>query len=378
MLKKKLTDFFIPHAENQYAPHSLQKAAMVAMLFLVVLSFTATNALSLIWISSHTMISSVLPAVIVDLTNGERDTASLGILSRNSVLDIAAQLKAEDMAKNSYFAHYSPAGVSPWHWFGIVGYNFVHAGENLAIHFSDSDDIVDAWMASPSHRANIMNGNYTEIGIGTAEGTYQGFKTIYVVQLFGTPAAPVVATIIPVPQVAGETIDIASSSASSTSKVLAQAVSLTETIEIIPAEPEPADITLPASTTASNTPPSSIAVVVAPTDVAEAPKTENRPTLYSDFISTSTGGIPASVIPKETDLERQAPFLLEIATQPHRILQILYIIIGLFVGVCLILSIFIEIRYQQPRQIAYGVGLIVLMCMLFYMHTMISTGALVI
>lgn len=381
MFNKNFRDYFIPHADNNYAPHSLQKAAMVAMLFLIVLSFTLTNALSLIWISSQWMVGAVLPAVIVELTNDERQVESLGTLKRSSVLDTAAKLKAQDMAKNEYFAHYSPKGISPWFWFGEAKYNFVHAGENLAIHFTDSSDVVTAWMDSPTHKANIMNGNYTEIGVGTAEGTYEGFKTIYVVQLFGTPAAPTVASVA-LPSVAGETITQEEVTETNENKVLSESVTLNETVEVIEADenPQTSDEVVMSEVVGSST----SEVPVGTKDVSEVAIVESEPVVptketivYSDFMSTSTGGIAALTGDAGGQIAQTTPFILKIATQPHVVLQTLYILIGLFVFVCLLLSIFIEIRYQQPVQIAYGIGLLTLMSALFYIHTSLITGAFI-
>jgi uncharacterized protein YkwD len=130
--------------------------------------------------------------VVVELTNEERVDNQSAPLRRNDTLDRAAQLKAEHMAKHEYFSHFSPDGVSPWHWFREAGYVYAHAGENLAVHFTDSAEVVEAWMDSPSHRQNIVDSRYTEIGVGTAKGTFDGYDTVYVVQLFGAPAvAPV-------------------------------------------------------------------------------------------------------------------------------------------------------------------------------------------
>lgn len=324
--------------------------------------------------NSKWMSGAVLPAVIVDLTNKERGHGELGTLKHSSVLDAAAKLKADDMAQNEYFAHYSPKGISPWHWFGEVKYNFVHAGENLAIHFTDSADIMQAWMDSPTHRANIMNGNYTEIGVGTAEGTFEGFKTVYVVQLFGTPAAPVVSKLKPV--VAGASTDAETKPQTvqkkTETKVLAEAVSIRESVVTEKAKPVPVEVkevvvekekpviatsTEPEKTSAEN-------MQITNTGVA----------MYSDFVSTSTGGIPATIDANTHSKAETTPFFFTLATQPHKILQILYLLIGGFVFCSLLLSIFIEIRQQQPLQIAYGVGLLSLMCMLFYIHTILSSG----
>jgi hypothetical protein len=91
------------------------------------------------------------------------------------------------MVKNQYFAHTSPDGVSPWHWFKSAGYNYKYAGENLAIGFYESEEVYNAWLNSPSHRANIVNPNYTQVGTAVLSG-YDQNGTIVVVQEFGTQA----------------------------------------------------------------------------------------------------------------------------------------------------------------------------------------------
>jgi hypothetical protein len=100
---KRLKDFFVPHEGNGFRPDSFEKAAVLGMMILVVLSFTVANLQSLLWITSDFMVSTILPAVLVDETNEERDGANLNILKRNATLDKAAQLKAEDMAARGYF-----------------------------------------------------------------------------------------------------------------------------------------------------------------------------------------------------------------------------------------------------------------------------------
>lgn len=142
---------------------------------------------------AHTVLPSgqmaaVITSSLVQLTNEDRKEQDLGSLKVNPLLVAAAQAKADDMAAKGYFAHTSPDGSSSWSWFKGAGYSFSHAGENLAVNFSDSVDVEKAWMNSPTHRANILNGNFTEVGIATAVGEYQGKKTVFVVQMFGTPA----------------------------------------------------------------------------------------------------------------------------------------------------------------------------------------------
>lgn len=135
--------------------------------------------------------AAILPAVVATLTNSARSTDNLGELTVDPLLTKAAQAKAEDMAKKSYFAHISPDGTTPWFWIIREGYLFRYAGENLAVNFEESEDVVDAWLASPSHRLNIMKPQYEQIGIGMATGTYMGQTAVFVVQMFGTPAKPV-------------------------------------------------------------------------------------------------------------------------------------------------------------------------------------------
>lgn len=138
---------------------------------------------------SSTQVASVLPAVLVNLTNGDRAADKLNSLSTNAQLTAAAQAKANDMAAKGYFAHNSPGGQTPWTWMSNAGYSFVDAGENLAVDFTDSTDVEHAWMNSPEHRANILNSNFTEVGIATAQGMYQGHMVTFVVQMFGRPAS---------------------------------------------------------------------------------------------------------------------------------------------------------------------------------------------
>ncbi|MCR4325926.1 MAG: CAP domain-containing protein [Patescibacteria group bacterium] len=134
-------------------------------------------------------IAAVISAVLVQLSNADRAQNGLGELTVNPVLVAAAQAKANDMAEKGYFAHVSPEGLDPWFWFKQVGYRFEYAGENLAVDFSDSGDVNAAWMNSPTHRDNILDPHYTEVGIATAQGMYKGRTTTFVVQVFGKPSA---------------------------------------------------------------------------------------------------------------------------------------------------------------------------------------------
>jgi len=130
--------------------------------------------------------ASIAPDVLVELTNIRRDDEDLRELRVSPLLTEAAQKKANDMASKGYFAHTSPEGVTPWYWFDFVDYNYRYAGENLAVNFTEAEQVDKAWMESPTHRDNIVNEKFEEIGIATAEGEYKEREAIFVVQLFGT------------------------------------------------------------------------------------------------------------------------------------------------------------------------------------------------
>ena len=186
-MRKTLKKYFIPHEGNDHRPHILRdEAALVligALLFLELCFLVGSYALT-----GSSFLASILPAVLTDETNVSRATEGLAALTYNPLLEKAATLKAHDMAEKGYFAHTSPAGVTPWYWLSEAGYEFKAAGENLAVNYFDSKDVAEAWMKSPTHRANVMNPQFSEIGVGFAEGTYEGKNTVFVAEFFGTPA----------------------------------------------------------------------------------------------------------------------------------------------------------------------------------------------
>lgn len=203
-MKRVVKKYIIPHEDNDHAPHLLRIKGFITLLAVIIglFSFAAGQ---LLYISTHDF-AAVLSPVLVDLTNMDRETEQLKPLKVNPVLQKAAEMKAKDMAEKGYFTHTSPEGLSPWYWLSQVNYKFTYAGENLAVNFTESADVAKAWMESPSHRNNIMNDKFTEIGIATAEGMYEGKPAIYVVQLFGKPAPTVkkAVSIKPMGQVKGE------------------------------------------------------------------------------------------------------------------------------------------------------------------------------
>ncbi len=371
-----LLDAIFPGEKNNFTPRLLQRSAMVVMLFLIFLSFLTTNMQALFWQQSDWLVGAILPAVILKETNKARNDDDISALVRNEVLDKAAQLKAEHMATNRYFSHDSPDGVTPWHWFDEVGYTYAYAGENLAVHFTDSKDVVEAWLESPSHRANIMQGNYQEIGIGTARGRFEGFDTVFVVQLFGTPALP-----------KKDSSNIVSNDAFG-----ARLAPSTSTVDFFDEYASTSEFYI-ATSTASETPivagdftvrsdfASSGVPEVSEQEVQEEVLTESA-ILFSEGVavlepvSTSTGLLPVTV----TDVATSASELSEVValtTQPSAFLQIIYVIIGFFLSILLFISVLMAWRQHSVRYVLYGVCLLLLMCALFYVHVSVTGGVVI-
>ncbi len=187
-----LKHHFVPHTGNNHRPHFLRRKSMRGLAgFVIFAEVLVALALTIGNTGTFSNTAAVLPGVLGNLTNVERASAHLAILTENPELDRVATLKAEDMARKSYFSHTSPEGLTPWYWFDQVGYDYEYAGENLAIDFTDSHDVTNAWMNSPTHRANIVKAAYTEIGTGVASGTFEGVATVFVAQVYAKPAVKV-------------------------------------------------------------------------------------------------------------------------------------------------------------------------------------------
>lgn len=190
-MKKYLKNYFIPNESNDNQPHSLRENSIIYFLLIVVfaelLFFSAL--FSPIASSFKDNIAAILPGVLISSANKEREERDINQLIINPVLESAAQLKADDMAKRGFFSHTNPDGKQPWFYLEQAGYEFDSAGENLAVNFIDSKDVHKAWMKSSTHRANIVQGKFTEIGIATSRGEYKGKDVIFVAQFFAKPKA---------------------------------------------------------------------------------------------------------------------------------------------------------------------------------------------
>lgn len=260
---------------------------------------------------AENQLAAVVTATLVDLANGDRKAEDLGALKVNPLLVEAAQAKADHMAENGYFAHVSPDGRDSWYWFREAGYSFSYAGENLAVNFSDSEDVEEAWMNSPTHRANIMNGRFTEVGIATAVGEYKGKKTTFVVQMFGRPS---IAHATPAP------------------------------VSSAPAEPDEL----------------AVASTVEPTIVRES--------LASSEEAPAAAVIETDAPPSEAVHEtpaRQGDVLGFFAASPETLLRAIYLLSALIILVSLVLVTELEWKRHHARHVLAALFLLVLMGGLF-------------
>lgn len=103
---------------------------------------------------------------VVDLINDERIQANLDPLQIDRQLSEAAQIHSESMADDDFFSHYGVDGASPFDRIEDAGYRYSIAAENIAAGYQTPEAVVEAWMGSSGHRANILNSDLTEIGVG--------------------------------------------------------------------------------------------------------------------------------------------------------------------------------------------------------------------
>lgn len=191
--------WLIPHKSNRHRPHLVRPhgLALVAVAILAIqLSFNLA-------VTGYPKVlgyaSSISADQLVALTNQQRAANGLPALTVDSRLVYSSDLKAQDMLNKNYWAHNAPDGTTPWYWFGQAGYSYSYAGENLAKDFDTSSGVMDGWMNSPGHRANILSSHYTNIGITVMNGTLLGAPTTLVVAHYGAPVAVAAAPVAPAP-----------------------------------------------------------------------------------------------------------------------------------------------------------------------------------
>lgn len=182
-------NWFIPHKDTHKKAHLLSWEGLVIYILIFILLQVSFSIIGYTKPGVLGITGNIDQKRLIELTNAERQKAGLNPLTENSALDQAAAAKAQNMLTENYWAHFAPSGKTPWDFIMGAGYKFTFAGENLAKNFTTTDEVVKAWMASPTHRDNLLNSKYQDIGIAVAEGVLNGQKTTLVVQEFGTTQA---------------------------------------------------------------------------------------------------------------------------------------------------------------------------------------------
>lgn len=187
----KLSHFFVPQRSNNHRPKILHPESLMVLVIVAAGFFSLTQTFKF-FPSLHNSIlgyaSDITVQDVVVQTNQKRTELGLHPLTLNTQLSAAALAKAQDMLDNQYWAHTSPSGKQPWDFMKAANYHYRVAGENLARDFYHTSDMVAAWMASPTHKDNILSSQYQQIGVAVVDGRLEGFETTLVVQMFGTPS----------------------------------------------------------------------------------------------------------------------------------------------------------------------------------------------
>ena len=200
----KLKLLFLPCSENDYKIKFLYKNYF-ALCVIILISLKLLIIPVFVMFPQNIFFADISKIALINIINQEREKNNLCLLEDNPALNNAAEYKAQDMLEYNYFEHTSPDGITPWHWFEKVGYKYNFAGENLAIGFLDSQEVYSAWMNSPTHKANLMNPDYQEIGIAVIDGDFNGSQTSVIVQTFGSLQEPLQQQTIPIEQPAEPT-----------------------------------------------------------------------------------------------------------------------------------------------------------------------------
>lgn len=177
---------FIPGESNNQKAKILHASSLTLLVLVLIVYQILIETLPFLGFRVLGYASNIPVDEVIQLTNEKRVAAGLSPLKVNNSLSAAAKAKGENMLAQDYWAHIAPDGTEPWKFFNDYGYKYRYAGENLARDFSTAGSAVEAWMASPSHRENMLSSKYKEIGIGVVEGDLAGVDTTIIVQFFGT------------------------------------------------------------------------------------------------------------------------------------------------------------------------------------------------
>jgi len=185
-LVHRIAHIFYPRESNNHKPKILHFSGLSSLAVFLLAVQLFINFLPNVGLKILGYAANISPEEVVQLVNEKRASNGLPALSMNQTLVSAALAKGTDMINRDYWAHVAPDGTQPWVFFTNANYSYRFAGENLARDFSNPVSAVDAWMASPTHKDNILSDKYKETGVAVVEGDLAGVDTTIIIQLFGT------------------------------------------------------------------------------------------------------------------------------------------------------------------------------------------------
>lgn len=182
-----LKHLLVPHQTNNFRAKILHHSFLIVF----VIGFLSLSCGVVIVKKSYPQVLGISYSInetqLLEETNKQRVMHGVEPLRLNPVLSQAASQKSHYMFEKNFWAHFAPDGTTPWSFIKSSGYEYLYAGENLAKGFTNSNDVVNAWMNSPTHRENLLSSKYKDIGFAIQEGSLTGENTVVVVQMFGTP-----------------------------------------------------------------------------------------------------------------------------------------------------------------------------------------------
>lgn len=319
-----LHNFFIPHPGNDHRPHALRAPALFTYASAAIGIKVITFLLLAVIYPSVADLATIISGDIVLFANEARTEAGLPLLRVDPVLSAAAKAKGEDMLRVGYFAHESPSGRQPWEWIDTSSYDYRYAGENLAMDFTSAGAIHDAFMASPTHRANILNANYEDIGVAVVSGSLDGHPVDLLVQFFGTRK---------------ETVTAASAIPATSAKPVA---AVTKPVsEPKPSVPAPVAVAEPVTSEPAPTP--------EPVAVVESTET-HVPNVQPVVVQPTVTPATPVVFERDSDL---VGLIIKFA-------QLTLIVMLAGVAIALLLSVIIRARVQHPSLILQSIAVLVI------------------
>ncbi len=185
-MKDFLHHLFLPKITNNYRARVLHHKFLLGFIVFffsagVLMSYVRTNFPSVLG-----TFSDISTQQLLLLTNEKRQETGVAPLTVNDNLSQAAANKASDMFGKNYWAHNAPDGTTPWVFIKGSGYNYIYAGENLARGFNNASEVINAWMASPEHKKNMLSSNYQNVGFAVSTGKLNGEDTVLIVEMLGS------------------------------------------------------------------------------------------------------------------------------------------------------------------------------------------------